>query len=856
MTAAPLVLSVFLSADVPAQSTAGGDEMENRVEALLARMTFEEKIELLGGYHRFDLRGAPRIGLPRMHTADGPFGVRRESRTTVIPGGIALAATWNTDLAQRLGKEVGRDARARGVHFYLAPGVNIYRAPQSGRNFEYFGEDPYLAARMSSSYIRGVQSQGVAATVKHFFGNNSEFARHTTETIVDERTAREIYLPAFEAAVKDAKVGAVMGAYNPVNGEHMSQNRYYNVELLKSEWGFDGVLMSDWDATYDTAGAANGGLDLEMPSGKFLNVGALKPLIADGTVTQATIDDKVRRILRTAVRFGWLDRPQQDQTIPVDNAQGAAVALQTAREAVVLLKNANGLLPLDRARIRSIAVIGPNGHPGALLGGGSATVAPFRSTSLLDGLGKVLGGDVAVHHSSGVADRERLARSTAFHTSSDGKTPGLNVQEYDNLDLSDPPASTRVDPYIDQRDPPNLMPFITGEGEPDLDVAALFTSKPVSTRWTGYFTPAELGTFDVFVQLGGFARKMGYRLFIDHVLVADRWDIKRAPVETYPLELDATPHKIVLEHRTVAGGLDGLVPNVRLGIVEQGKWTDGEAEALAARVDAVVLAVGFDAESETEDWDRTFQLPPGQDELIGKITAANPNTCVVITSGGATDMTGWIDRVPAILQAWFLGQEGGTAIAEVLAGDVNPSGRLPATFERRWQDNPVHGSYYPPAGSRRVEYSEGVFVGYRGYEQSGVQPLFPFGHGLSYSDFGYSDLSISEVDPSPGTLFEVSFTVTNEGERAGSAVPQLYVSDPEAGVPRPPKELKGFAKIELQPGESRRVTLPLDARAFAFYDAEAGKWTAEQGEYEISVGESSARIALTGSLGLGRAITR
>src|SRR6185295_11365662 len=335
-----LIAMVLLPIAAAAASTPTHDEgVEQRIESILSRMTIEEKIVMLGGVRGSDVPGVPRLGVPSMATADGPFGVRHGSRSNVMAGGIALAATWNTALAEQVGREVGRDARARGVHFLISPGTNIYRSPLNGRNFEYLGEDPWLASRVVVSFVTGVQSQGVAATVKHYVANDSEFARHTLDARIDERTLREIYLPPFEAAVREARVAAVMSSYNLVNGEHMTQNGHLNLEVLKRDWRFDGVLMSDWDATYDTLAAANGGLDLEMPSGKHFNRATLLPLVDAGKVSRATIDDKVRRILRTLARFEWLDRPQLDSSIPVLNTQGRAAALQTAREGIVLLKN-------------------------------------------------------------------------------------------------------------------------------------------------------------------------------------------------------------------------------------------------------------------------------------------------------------------------------------------------------------------------------------------------------------------------------------------------------------------------------------------------------------------------------------
>jgi beta-glucosidase len=839
-----LAFSLALAISLPAAaqtSRSPATDAERRIDGLIRQMTLEEKVDLLGGINGFDVRGVPRLGVPALATADGPFGVRRGTRSNAMAGGIALAATWNTDLARRMGVEMGRDARARGVHFYLAPGVNIYRSPLNGRNFEYLGEDPYLAARMAVPVIQGVQAQGVAATVKHFLGNNSEFLRHGSDSIIDERALREIYLPAFEAAVKEADVATVMASYNLVNGEHMSQNSRLNLGVLKGEWGFSGVLMSDWDSTYDARGAANGGLDLEMPSGKFFNRELLLPLVRAGKVSQATLDDKVRRILRTEMRFGWIDREQLDLTIPRYNLQGRQVALQAAREGIVLLKNAGGLLPLDKEKIRTLAVIGPDAYPAVPHGGGSATVAPFRTVSFLEGASNQLGTAANVRWTRGIPDLRAAANATHFTTRADGGQPGVSVELFENDTLAGPPASTRVDAAINQGVPLDFTPLALGE----IDRGQFAPTRRFSMRWTGFHVPTKAGPHDVFVQFGGFGRGVGHRLYIDNRLVSDHWDMKHAAVEQLRLDLDARAHSIVLEYRGEAGGITGT-PLVRLGIVREGEWVDPAAERMAREADAVVLAVGFDTSTELEDWDRTFALPPGQEELIRRIAAVNRNTIVVVTSGGAVDTSGWLEQTGALLQAWYPGQEGGTALAEILFGDVNPSGKLPATFERRPQDNPTFGHYYPQPGTNRVVYGEGVFVGYRGYDRAAVEPLFPFGYGLSYTSFKLADLEVERL-PGREIRYEVSFSVANTGKRPGAAVPQVYVADPHSPVPRPPKELKGFSKILLQPGESRKVTIPLDARAFSYYDVQAKKWRAHAGDYGILVGSSSRQIELEGT---------
>src|SRR2546425_1664661 len=789
---------------------------------------------MLGGVDDFFIRAPPRLGLPRLKMADGPVGVRNFGPATAMAGGIALAATWNPALAERVGTEIGRDAKAKGAHFLLGPGVNIYRAPMNGRNFEYFGEDPFLASRIAVGYIKGVQSQGVSATIKHFMGNNSEFNRHNTDSIIDERTMREIYLPVFEAAVREAPVGAIMASHTLANGTHLSQSGYLNTDVAKNEWGFGGIMMSDWFATYDGVAAANNGLDLEMPSGAYMNRQTLLPAIQQGKVSVATIDDKVRRILRTAIQFGWLDRDQTDQSIPRYNQQGRNVALEAAREGQVLLKNDGALLPLNKGKIKSVAIIGPDAYPAVPVGGGSARVQPFAATSYLEGLSNYLGTAVQVYYARGVPSLGDMAGAIRFATAATNGKPGLQAEYFNNNDLQGTPLVTRTEQHINFR----------AGSRPD------FPAQTLSSRWTGYYIPRESGFYDIFVastgEDGGF-----YRLYLDDKLVFDSWTTSRAAVDQATLSLDPAPHKIVLEQH---GRSSWLGTRMQFGIARHGSLVSEEAKKLASKADVVVVAAGFDPETESEGADRTFRLPPGQDELIQEMAAANKNTIVVITSGGNVDMNAWLDHVPALIEAWYPGQEGGTALAELLFGDVNPSGRLPVTFERRWEDNPVHDSYYPASGTNRVEYKEGVFVGYRGYDKNGTKPLFPFGYGLSYTSFTYSNLSVTTGITKGGTpeswWAEVSFDVTNTGKRAGAEVAQVYVSDAHSKVPRPIKELRGFSRVELKAGETKRVKVMLNQRSLSYYDVNAKQWHAEPGAFDVLVGPSSAQIELRGKVTL------
>ncbi len=818
-----LLVSLAARAETPSLSSPA---IEARAEAMLKQLSLEEKIDLIGGIDDFYIRAIQHIGLPTLKMADGPFGVRNYGPSTTF-GGIGLAATWDPDLAERMGAVIGQDARARGVHFMLGPGVNISRSPLCGRNFEYFGEDPFLASRTAVAYIEGMQSQGVSATIKHFIGNNQEFLRHDGDSIIDERTVREIYLPTFEAAVKEAHVGAIMDSYNLINGQHATENGALNNDLAKKEWGFDGIIMSDWDATYDGVAAANGGLDLEMPSGKFMNRTTLLPAVKAGRVSEATIDDKVRRILRTAIRFGWLDREQTNLSVPLYNQKGGAVALEAARSGMVLLKNEGSLLPLDKTKIKSIAVIGPDAYPAPVVGGGSAGVRPFGAVSYLEGIADYLDSGATVYYDRGVPTLGELADSTTFSIDAAGKEPGIQLEAFNNARLNGEPAVRRADQHINA----------------DRSLGDGINQNEVSARWAGYFTPNDPGEYLFFVQ--GPGEGGGYKLYVDDKLVIDTWELTRAQVSQIRLLLGAGPHKIRLEY-FVHGSWGG--PSVRLGIVRPGKVVNATAKALASKVDAVVLAAGFDSDSEGEGADRTFQLPPAQDELINQIATANTRTVVVVTSGGSADMNAWLGHVPALFESWFAGQAQGTALAQLLFGDYSPSGKLPVTFERHWEDNPAHDHYYPKAADRKIEYKEGVFVGYRHFDEAAVKPQFPFGYGLSYTTFAYKNLSVTPAVVSGDQPVTVSFDVTNTGPRAAAEVAEVYVGEPHPSVPRPVKELKGFRKVQLSPGETRHVSIALDHRAFAYYSVKNHDWMVDAADFNVYVGSSSAQINLTGKV--------
>ena len=846
-----ILISTLVVATLNLQSNAADVTSQNtqRADSILNRMTLEQKIDYIGGTG-FGIRGFADLGIPAFEMSDGPLGVRSNLgfQSTVYAGGIGLAATWNRQLAEKVGDAIGKDARARGIHFMLGPGVNIYRFPLNSRNYEYFGEDPFLAASIAVGYIRGMQANDVSATVKHYAANNSEYMRHEADATIDERTLREIYLYAFEAAVKQARVGAVMDAYNPINGDNASQNAFLNTMVLRKDWGFQGVLMSDWISTYNGVAAASSGLDLEMPYGSNMNRKNLLPAIQDGRLTTANIDEKVRHILQTADRFHWLDHAQQDRSLSVYNEANHQVALQTARESIVLLKNNGNLLPLDRAKVKSILVVGPNAYPAQPVAGGSGAAIPFSAVSLLEGIGQVAGPDTTTYYQRGLPTLESLVSRTKFVTAPAGGQPGLRMDTFANYDVSGTPSATAVVPQLNFTE---KLSFELGAGG-DFDLASFLSrpKSPASHRWTGYYVAEKDGLYKLVVQ--GPGEKSGYRVYVDDKLLVDEWIYAKTNQNHRTLTLSAGPHKIVAESFC----RNPWSPErLRLAVVAVDQLVDPAVKQLAANADVVVVTAGFSPDSESEGTDRTYALPFGQDELIETVMAENQNTIVTVTSGGAVDTRRWLDHVPAYLHLWYGGEKAGTALGEVLYGIVNPSGRLPATFGKQLEDYPTAANYYPKAGTKKVEYKEGVFVGYRGFEENHIEPLYAFGYGLSYTTFKFDGLAVKSVGTAKAPGFEVVFSVTNTGTRAGATVAQVYVGEKKSRVPRPAKELKGFVKVELQPGETRSVSVPLDMRSFAYFDTANHQWRADDGAYHVMVGSASNQIELQTDIKLAQTVT-
>lgn len=809
--------------------------VEERVNDLVNRMTLEEKIDLLSGYNDFFLHPCDRLGVPSFQMADGPLGVASwglYGRATAFPAALLLASSWNKDLAALTGAMYAEEWRARGIHFLLAPGVNIYRASKGARNFEYFGEDPYLSSAMVVPFIEGVQEGGVIATVKHFAANDQEFDRYSVSSEISERTLQEICLPPFKAAVQKAGIKAVMTGYNPVNGVYNTQNKHL-IDILKKDWGFQGMLMSDWACTYSAEEAANAGLDLEMGSNSCFIREQLIPLVKAGKVSEEVINDKVRRVYRACFSMGFFDREQKDNSIPEYNPKANRMALEAAKEGMILLKNKDGILPLDDKRVKTIAVIGPTANPVVISdrihsnngivygGGGSSKVNPWYIVTDLDGIGRRFD-DATILYNEGVSNRFKplLFRSSRFLTA-DGKR-GLNAKYYKQSVSPENLVREQVDGHVNYE----------WWGKPH-DLKEL--GDEYAVRWEGYVAAEKDDKMVFFVDAQG-----GYRLWIDGRLLLDAAQSQSFDVRNCELAVaKGDKKKIELEFYNQKSSPS----EIRMGYAYASDIDFTEAKKIAEKADVVVFCAGLDGAIELEGRDRPFELPYGQDRLINELAAVNPNMIVVVHAGGGIDMMPWINNVAAVVHAFYPGQEGGNALAALLSGDANPSAKLPFTIEKRWEDSPACGSYDETRREKKIFYNEGVFVGYRGYDKKETEPLFPFGYGLSYTHFDYSGLKVQVTDGKAKKVM-VTFQVRNTGERRGAEVAQLYVRDVVSAEERPLKELKGFDKVVLNPGESRTVGILLDEEAFQYFNSKKNRWVFEKGEFEIMVGASSRDIKL------------
>ena len=789
------------------------------IPALMAELTLAEKCRLVVGKGSWIVNGCARLGLPEWTTSDGPVGVRgrRSGPGLVVPGPSALAATWNLDLVGEIGAAIGTECLDRRVDLLLGPTTNLHRSPRGGRHFECFSEDPLLSTRLAVAYVRGVQAQGVGACIKHFILNDQETDRFTIDVQVDERTLREVYLPPFEAAVKEAGVRAVMASYNYVNGDHACAHRGLLVDLLKNEWSFDGLVVSDWFALKDLQGPANNGLDLEMPGpGDHWGSEQLLAAAQRGDVAESAIDDKVRRILGFMQWRGRLQGESDHEEESVERPEHRALARRAAAEGMVLVRNDGGLLPLGDHD--SVALIGPAFCDLTIQGGGSAQLSAHRAPSLLATLASRLGSRLAGHVRG--PDLARLPTPVRDEWLA-GDAPVV-IEAFDSVGFDGPLVDT-----IRTRHPAKIWlrdPVVEGR-------------TAFSVRETVRFVPPAPGRYAILgLGVGQVA------VYLDGDLVADSFDggltvsfafsvastVVELPEERlYEIRVEAVsnkPPRFAGIDVRIAAALDDFEAACQA------------AEALARIADTAVVAVGSTAEWETESQDRdTLELPARQSELVERVIVANPDTVVVLNCGAPIDMP-WFDDAKCILQAWYPGQEGADAIADVLLGDAEPAGRMPTTWARRESDTPSFDHY--PGSNGVVRYEEGLFVGYRHYDRAGIEPAIAFGHGLSFSTFDWGTPTVR----GSGTDWTVEVPVANTGTRPGAAVVQAYVGPAAAEADRPTKQLAGFAKLTLEPGSAGVAEIHIDERAFSMWDVDSHGWQTRPGSYTLSVAASATDI--------------
>ena len=775
---------------------------------LVKRLDLDEKVSLLAGQDLWSLPAIERIGLRSLVMSDGPIGVRGtgwapDDPSIALPSPTALAAAWDPELAETAGRLLGQEARRKGVHVVLGPTVNLQRTPLGGRHFECYSEDPLLSGEIAAGFVRGVQGQGVGTTVKHLVGNDFETDRMEVDVRIDERTLREIYLAPFERVVEAGGWG-VMSAYNGVNGSPMSANGRLQDDILKGEWGFDGVVVSDWRAARSTVGAALGGLDIAMPNLENPWGAALVEAVRSGEVPEAVIDEKVRRVLRLAVRVGaFSDLPEVAAEL-----DGDRVAREVAARSFVLVRNENYTLPLEAAGLTRVAVIGALAMDARVLGGGSAQVSPPHTISPLEGLSRALSG-VDVEYAVGADPRPFL--------------PALHG-----------PARVTIGSHSFTVDPAAVRWIGSLPG--GLDLAHVDGLRLETT-----YLPDESGTHTFAVSgFGSFKLKINNQLAYEgslHPAGTGRAELLLMPREQrVTVELTAgVPAEIVLEQFIAPGGAHSVATT--LGHRPPRPDEDGlieEAVHQAAESDVAVVVVGTTEQVESEGFDRTsLALPGRQDELVSRVAAANPRTIVVVNAGSPVLMP-WSSEVAAVLLTWFPGQEGGAALADVLLGATEPGGRLPTTWPRAEADCPVF-AIEPKDGM--VTYDEGVFVGYRGWLRSGKSPLYAFGHGLGYTTWTYDELAVDAT--------EAVVTVSNAGARSGREVVQLYVSPTTPDPSRPQRWLAGFANVEAHPDETVTVRIPLPERTFQIWN---NGWQTVPGEYHISAAHAVDDLRLSATL--------
>lgn len=810
----------------------------DRIESLISELTLEEKVSILSGSSAWHTTAVPRLNIPRVKMTDGPIGARGDSvsgaTAACFPSASCLSSTWDKESVQNIAKAIGIEARSKDADVLLGPTINLHRHPLGGRHFECYSEDPILTGELAVSYVTGVQSVGVSACLKHFIGNDTEFQRHFVSSNIDDRTLRELYLLPFEMGVKAGSL-SVMSAYNQLNNVFCSSNHEILNKILKDEWNFAGYVVSDWGAAQDTIGNANGGLDCEMPGPARSWGENLVKAVNDGKVKEDTVDDKVRRILRVAEFTGRLDNPEENSEQSNDLEQDRTLIRKIGAEGMVLLKNQD-VLPLKKEKLKKLAVIGPNAEKGQYLGGGSASLNPHYVIHPLEGIKSAVGDTVEVTYAKGCHTHKFLPSIPSELFADNG---GFKVDFYDGQEFEGTPIETKILKG-------NKFWAMGGFG---LDIVAQSKRPSLSVRFNADLKPDFSGEYEFEIFSIGPSR-----LLIDGETIIDNWT-SQDPGETF-FAMGSAPrrgqynfskgssYKLEVEYKW-----EGRFPAIQIGMHAPDQFDlMQEAVDTAKDADAVILIVGTNSDWETEGNDRlSLALPSNQDELVQKICSANNNTVVVLNTGSPCEMP-WIDEANSILQCWFPGQEFGNSLSDILFGSVNPSGKLPTTFPKKLSDTPAYSTY--PGKDLQMDYEEGLFIGYRWYDRENIEPLFAFGHGLSYTNFEYSNLrAVPPKNESSVAAFELE--VINKGKLYGKEIVQGYIRVKESNIERPIKELKKFEKIGLEPGELKKIKFELSERDLSYWSEKDQCWKVEPAEYIFEVGSSAKEIKDSASVWLG-----
>jgi beta-glucosidase len=799
--------------------------IDARVEDLLKRLTFDEKILLIGGDSTsFATSGIERLGVPPLKMSDGPLGVKQK-KSTAFPAGVVMASTWDTALIFRVGEAIGKECRATGINVLLGPCINIHRFPYGGRNFESYSEDPYLVSRIAVAYVKGLQSQKIIPNVKHFACNNQEWHRREVDVKINERALREIYLPGFKACILEAGAMGVMSAYNMVNGYHCSENKHLLTDILKNEWNFQGIVISDWVSVYNTYGPYNNGLDIEMPQLLYYKKDSIEKYIKEGKILPNNIDDKVRRALRVRFWAGMFDNEIKSDTSVLQSNEHKNLAREVAEKGIILLKN-EGILPIKKEKIKKIAVIGPAAEYMPHNGGGSAYVEPVYTVSTYEAIKNIAGNNIEVVTAKGdpfPKQKISIIEDKYLFSPDNIDINGLQAEYYNNPDFKGDPVLVRTDYTIN---------FNWQGGSPD----ATIPNDNFSVVWKGRIKPSKSGMYELQLRSDD-----GSRLYVNGKLIIDNWGIHGSETKTATVKFEKDKsYDIKIEYFEYSGGA-----NIQLGweYINDNKF-DYIAEAVntAKNADVVILCVGDNHLIETEGTDRIFEfnMPYNQDKLIKEVAKINKNIIVVLHTGVPVFINKWYNDAKALIQAGFPGQEGGNALARIIFGEVNPSGKLTYSFLDNYNQTPALKGYKNP--DFIAPYDEGIYVGYRYLEKNNLHPLFPFGFGLSYTTFGYSNLKVEKVGKYD---FTISCDIENNGQLKGDEIVQLYIHSESKEIDRPEKELKGFCRVSLDPGQKKNVVMKLNFDSFAYFDEKANKWEVKQGNYEIRIGSSSNNILLT-----------